>query len=178
MAVLAAWNDGRVRSRTVPLAAALLLAAAPARGAESTCFADAKRVCAGIAPEEPGFLACLREHETELSPSCRDDLRRLDRRAAVLEDACGSDVLRVCRDVPRGEGRVLACLDRNAMILSPGCVQEVAIALEKVEVLSNACGADLEKHCRGVPRGDGRRFLCLASKERLLSQGCRDALRP
>ena len=167
-----------MRLRTAPFAAALLLAASLARGAESACFADAGRVCPGVAPEEPGFLACLREHGTELSPACRDDLRRLEQRAAVLERACGADVLRLCRDVPRGEGRVLACLDRNAMLLSPACAQEIAIAFEKVEVLSNACNADLEQHCRDVPRGGGRRFLCLASRERLLSQGCREALRP
>jgi hypothetical protein len=166
-----------LRRMTALLGTGAALLAAAAEPAESTCFADAKRVCPDVHSGDPGFLACLRAHLEELSPSCEQDLRRIDRRAAEFQDACGGDVLRLCRSVPQGEGRVLACLDEAALLLSPGCAQAIAIAFEKVEVLGKACKDELLAHCAGVPRGGGRRFLCLKAKERLLSDGCRAALR-
>ena len=166
-----------LRSLTALLGAGAALLAAAAEPAESACFADAKRVCPDVQPAEPGFLACLREHRAELSSSCEEDLRRVDQRAAEFQKDCGGDVLRLCRSVPQGEGRVLACLDSSALLLSPGCAQAVAIAFEKVDVLEKACKDDLVAHCPGVPRGGGRRFLCLEAKQRLLSGGCRAALR-
>src|SRR5512133_2679308 len=156
-----------LRTVAARVAAGAALLAVAAEPAESACFADAERVCPDVRAADPGFLACLRSHFDDVSPSCQQDLRRVDRRAAEFQSACGGDVLRLCRSVPHGEGRVLACLDQSALLLSPGCAQAVAIAFETVDVLGKACKDELLAHCPGVPRGGGRRFLCLKAKERL-----------
>jgi hypothetical protein len=165
-------------SRTIAsaLVTGAALLAAQARGAESACFSDAARVCPEVKPGDPGFLTCLRGHQDALSKSCKRDLEKLDRRAAEFQRDCGGDALRLCRDVPRGEGRILECLNARAMILSPECAEAVAIAYERVDVLERACRAEVEEHCAGVPASGARRFLCLESKKGLLSDGCREAL--
>jgi hypothetical protein len=129
-----------------------------------------------VKPGDPGFLTCLRVHRASLSSSCQRDLEKLDRRTAEFQRDCGADALRLCRDVPRGEGRVLECLNSRAMILTPQCAEAVAIAYERVDVLERACRSELEEHCAGVAASGARRFLCLQSKKGLLSDGCREAL--
>jgi hypothetical protein len=40
------------------------------------CKADARRLCAGVAPGGGRVLACLRSHQAELSPGCRGALSK------------------------------------------------------------------------------------------------------
>ena len=172
--LLAATRDMPVTPLLTALTSPL---AAPNNGTESACFSDARRVCPHLNPGDAEFLDCLRERWVDLSQSCQHDIKQVDRLAAEFQASCRLEVLRWCHDAPRGSGRVLACLNKIATMLSPGCAQAIAIALEKVDVIAKACPAELEKHCRGVPPATGRRFLCLKSKERLLSPRCREALR-
>jgi hypothetical protein len=156
---------------------ALLLVAPDARS-ETACFKDAERVCPDVKPGDPGFVECLRARRADLSKSCQHDLDRVDRLEGEFQTSCRLGVLQWCHDVPKGGGRVLACLDKHAVELSPDCAQAVAIALDKSDVIADACAEDLKKHCPGVPPGEGRRYICLSSKAQLLSPRCRDALRP
>lgn len=38
---------------------------------------------------------------------------------------------------------------------------------------ADACGADVEKYCKDVPVGGGRRYRCLKEHEKELSEPCR-----
>jgi hypothetical protein len=162
-----------------PLLTALLALSlgVPNTGAESACFSDAPRVCPHLEPGDAEFLDCLRERWIVLSPACQHDMKQVDRLAAEFQASCRLEVLRWCHDAPRGGGRVLTCLNDQATLLSSGCAQSVAIALEKVDVIAKACSTELKKHCPGVPPRTGRRFVCLKSKDRVLSSRCREALR-
>jgi hypothetical protein len=41
-----------------------------------------------------------------------------------LDDACGADLQKFCKDVKKGEGRK-ACLRTHAAELEPGCAEEL-----------------------------------------------------
>jgi hypothetical protein len=45
----------------------------------------------------------------------------LRQQALVLRQSCAPDYQRLCHGVPLGGGRAIACLDRHASALSPGC---------------------------------------------------------
>ncbi len=158
-------------------AAVLVLSvAAPNAGVESECFTDAARVCPALKPADSGFLDCLRAHRDDLSPACRHDMQQVDRLSDEFQESCRLFVLEWCHDAPPGTGRVLACLDRHATMLSPACAQFVAVAVEKSDAVGRACRAELREHCPGVAAGTGGRYLCLKSKARLLSSRCLEAL--
>jgi hypothetical protein len=48
---------------------------------------------------------------------------------------------------------------------------------EKFDRLTGICGPDSEKHCKGVPPGDGRILACLKSHESDLERACARALK-
>jgi hypothetical protein len=74
--------------------------AAADRGAQQACRADAQALCAGVAPGGGRIAACLRSHESKLSPACKDQLATVETCAAELKklcpDASGDRALRQC----------------------------------------------------------------------------------
>jgi len=44
------------------------------------CEGDVQKLCSGVAPGRGGIARCLREHEGDLSPACKDQLARRPRR--------------------------------------------------------------------------------------------------
>lgn len=54
-----------------------ILGAGSARaGADGPCRADAKKLCKGVQRGEGRILACLKEHESELSAACKEKLQQ------------------------------------------------------------------------------------------------------
>jgi len=97
------------------VALALGLAAASTFAADAAgpqaCRADAKKVCAGTQPGGGRVLACLKEHEAELSPDCKAALPTLQQCAHELQSACGDSGRRGLRE----------CVRKNADKISPEC---------------------------------------------------------
>jgi hypothetical protein len=100
--------------------------------------------------------------------------------------ACRSDFDRFCRDVPRGGGRVLACLRQNLADLSPDCRQFVDSVklpegathggLEFALAVHRECSSEIDKYCADVPVGGGKILDCLEGHEAALSPACKGAL--
>jgi hypothetical protein len=44
------------------------------------CESDVQKLCSGVAPGRGGIVRCLREHEGDLSPACKDQLAQYPRR--------------------------------------------------------------------------------------------------
>jgi hypothetical protein len=58
---------------------------------------------------------------------------QLEAAAVVLDyfvQQCGSDVVKLCKDVEAGEGRILACLTSQSSALSASCSQAITDVTE------------------------------------------------
>jgi len=85
------------------------------------CADDAARFCQGIKTGGGAVMRCLKEHESSLSPACRERVSRAERQVKGAQDACRNDAAAFCRDVQPGEGRIARCLKRHEADLSPAC---------------------------------------------------------
>lgn len=97
--------------------ALLLAASAPAFATDAApagaCRDDTRTLCSSVKPGGGRALACLKQHEGELSAACKSALPTLERCAVELKAACG--------DAGRREAR--SCLRNSADKLSPECRQ-------------------------------------------------------
>jgi hypothetical protein len=113
-------------TRRLVLGAAIGLAfsalASPATAGQGGCTQDLAKFCAKVPAGEGRQLACLKEHESELSEACRNSalLRGKTAKPHPL-GPCRADAERLCKSVEPGEGRVVNCLDAHASELSDAC---------------------------------------------------------
>lgn len=87
------------------------------------CAADAKRFCYNVQPGESRIYECMMSHQAELIPACRDRMKTLSEKFERLVRACKPDVEKYCRDVPRGDGRILSCLKGHESDLDKACAR-------------------------------------------------------
>ena len=94
------------------------------------CKEEIEKYCKNVTPGEGRVLACLYAYEDKLSGKCEyalyDAADQLERAVAALAYAvheCEPDLAKYCRDVPAGEGRILACLQKNDAQVSTRCKQ-------------------------------------------------------
>lgn len=91
--------------------------------------------------------------------------------------ACRADILKFCNGIKPGDGRIWACLKGNEDRLSDTCKGRMANVREKYQEFKEACKADAQKLCKGVPPGQGRIASCLKSHEGELSEPCRSVFK-
>ena len=96
--------------------------------------------------------------------------------AGAAADACKPDVEKFCVGVKPGGGAVNACLKQHESDLSSACKQLRQTAKDKIDAFTQACGADIQTRCAGVPRGGGRILQCLKQHQDALPPACRDQL--
>src|SRR5262245_36149095 len=115
-------------SKTLWVCAALLLLCAigatarprlvqTGQSGASVCAVDIKTHCGDVQPGEGRVNACVKEHVSDLSETCK---ARLARTAAVAR-ACAPDVKKRCATVRRGGFRIAACLKDAIADLSDAC---------------------------------------------------------
>ncbi len=99
---------------------------------EKGCMKELNRYCKKVTPGEGRLLACLYAHNDKLSGKCEyalyDAAVQLERAVAALTyvaNECENDLEKYCANVPAGEGRLLACLDKNEKKVSNRCKQAV-----------------------------------------------------
>ena len=114
---------------------ALLLTGGRAQAADSlvdslkkACHKELTTFCKGVVPGEGRILACLYAFEHRVSDKCTyalyDAALQLEQAVAALKFAateCKDDLLKYCGDVQVGEGRGLACLEKNEKTVSQAC---------------------------------------------------------
>jgi hypothetical protein len=111
--------------------AAALAAGAPARakgpgpGYDGPCGPDIEKHCASAERGGGGIGRCLRQHEQDLSPACRDHVaarhEQMRKRADAVAAACKSEVAKHCPDHEPGEGGLIRCLRDHDADLSKEC---------------------------------------------------------
>ncbi|PDT00695.1 hypothetical protein CO666_29255 [Rhizobium chutanense] len=118
---------------------------------KSACQRDFMAQCSGVAPGGAAALSCLQQHNAALSAPCQQAVAALGGSAApttgngaatgaitpappammpafspreevmILRETCGADFRALCRMVPLGGGRGIACLRDNLQRVSPAC---------------------------------------------------------
>lgn len=114
---------------------ALLVTGGHAQAAETlvdtlkkACNKELTTFCKGVPAGEGRILACLYAFEDKVSDKCiyalYDASLELEKAIAALKytaNACKDDLEKFCANVKPGQGRALACLDKNAKDVSQGC---------------------------------------------------------
>ena len=102
----------------------------------------------------------------------------------TVAKGCEKELIKYCKDVTPGEGRVLACLYAHENKLSARCeyalfdaAAQLDRAISSLTYLANECGDDLEKYCADVPEGQGRLLNCLKKNDKKVSKRCKQALK-
>ena len=95
---------------------------------ESGCQTELETYCQTVTPGEGRGLACIYAHNDKLSPKCEsalyDSAQEFQTAAKNLNafvGACQTDILNLCSKVAIGDGRILACLEKNKEKVSAGC---------------------------------------------------------
>ena len=107
---------------------ATLAAENPIDAVKKACNTELTTFCKGVKPGDGRVLACLYAFEDRVSDKCTYAVYNA---AAELEQAvnalkfaaaqCKDDLLKYCGDVQVGEGRGLACLEKNEKTVSQAC---------------------------------------------------------
>lgn len=85
------------------------------------CADDLARYCKDVQPGEGRMARCLKEHEHQVSPACRDNIAATKRKVEEIGRACETDHARLCKDAQPGGGRILNCLKAHDAELSAEC---------------------------------------------------------
>lgn len=121
---------------------------------KSACRSDFMAQCSGVTPGGSAALACLRQHDTSLSPSCQQAVAALGAGASA----------------PAGGGA--AAMPAPA----EGAAMPSFSPREELMIMRRSCGADFRAYCSSVPLGGGRGIACLRGNLQRLSPQCHRVL--
>ncbi len=66
-------------------------------------------------------MKCMKEHENELSPACKERIAEMKNGLRESREACQYDALKLCKDVKPGGGRIVSASKEHVTELSPEC---------------------------------------------------------
>lgn len=130
-----------------------------------TCRKMIKVFCDDVQPSE--VFSCLKKHKSdpEMERSCQDVITKRQIRQSKdvrldpqLGKFCKLDIGKFCKEIPRGEGKIVECLKKKYELLSDECMEymtrlmrEAARDFRLDAKLSKECAVDIKKFCGGVP---------------------------
>ena len=89
------------------------------------CADELEKFCKDVQPGRGMLLACLSEHQGELSPVCRDKVGAALTKLEKAKQDCSGDIATYCSGVKPGGGRLLDCLNKQPDKLIPACRNHV-----------------------------------------------------
>jgi len=146
----------------------VLPAQAEEKEGSGTCRADVQKLCKGIHPGGGRIAACLKQHEAEISPGCREQMAEASKEIKEFAKACKADAETLCKGVQPGRGRIMRCLAEHKDKLSADCRTEISEA-----EANHPCMKDMERLCKDVKPGEGRIAECMKNHEAELSPECK-----
>jgi len=90
------------------------------------CAEEIAKFCKDIQPCKGLLMNCLKEHENELSSTCKAKVEEANKRLEEAQQACAEDIQKFCKDIQPGGGRIAKCLKEHACDLSPACKEKCA----------------------------------------------------
>jgi hypothetical protein len=88
---------------------------------QGPCADDFAKYCKDVQPGGGRIARCLKQHEQELSPACKQHVAEVKKRGKEFRAACEDDVFKLCWDVQPGGGRIVNCLKQHEQELTPDC---------------------------------------------------------
>jgi cysteine rich repeat protein len=118
-----------IRSTFVSLVFAMFAAGVAAHACaqqrrEGPCAADVKKFCGDVKPGQGAIAKCMKAHEAELSPACRETSKARAEKAERVREECRADAEKFCKGIAPGRGRILSCLKSRQQELQPACAAE------------------------------------------------------
>jgi hypothetical protein len=117
-----------MRKSSIVLIAAIMFLMMPlaAQSDEEThrkgpCKADYEKFCKDVKPGQGRIAKCMKAHENELSPACKNKIETDREKSKAFIKACKSDTETLCRGIKTGDGRIIKCLKQNESLLSAPC---------------------------------------------------------
>ena len=89
------------------------------------CTADAEKLCKGVEKGEGRVKKCLKEHESEVSAACKENLGKMKEKVGEMKEACKGDKEKLCNGVKPGDGNILKCLKEHESELTAACKDEM-----------------------------------------------------
>ena len=111
---------------------------------------------------------CLKQHESEVSSECRQNIAAAEVAGKELAEACKPDAEKLCKGIRPGKGRIARCLTEHRDQLSGACREKIAQSEKR-----HPCAKDMQRLCKGVQPGDGRIMKCMKQHEAELSAECK-----
>lgn len=105
----------------VVVAVAVSSGVAMAREHGQFCKADREKFCKDIKAGQGEVAKCLKEHEAELAPECKDKMSKHKEKMEQRKSACAGDRDKFCKDVEAGKGNMHKCLKSHKAELSAEC---------------------------------------------------------
>ena len=90
------------------------------------CAEEITQYCKGVKPGGGRILACLKEHEKDLTPTCREKIAVIEKRLEEAKQICAADTEKFCKEIQPGEGRIAKCLNEHIEEISPDCRGKVS----------------------------------------------------
>jgi hypothetical protein len=94
---------------------------AKAKEIGAACGDDVQQFCPNVKTGGGRVLKCLVANSGTLSQMCQNMVKQAEERSAEFKKACGEDVTKLCASVPKGQGRLLSCLQAKQAELTPAC---------------------------------------------------------
>lgn len=93
-----------------------------------SCQADIEKFCPDVKPGGGALAACLRKHESSLSPECKELGKKVKAKMQNFAKACGDDIKTHCNGVKPGGGRIYGCLKQHEAELGATCQEQMKSA--------------------------------------------------
>jgi hypothetical protein len=163
--------------KTSVLAAAVLvvLAAGAAKAQDGKtwpCKADAEKFCKDVKPGEGRIIACLKEHQADLSADCKENGLKRRNEEASSNEPCKADMEKFCKDAKAANGGKMQCMKEHEKDLSEACKARMEAGRQQM-MKKNPCMADMQKFCKGIKPGGGRLMDCMKQHEADCSDACK-----
>ncbi len=89
------------------------------------CSEEITKFCKDIRPGGGRIILCLKNHENELTPVCKDKIQAIVKRVENAKQLCANDIEKFCKGVQEGEGRIARCLGEHATEISAACREQI-----------------------------------------------------
>lgn len=88
---------------------------------KSPCMGEAEKYCPGKYPGTKAYSACMKAHESQLSPACVAFGKKRAHEGPAKMGACGADAEKLCPEDGPGSPKFMGCMMDHYADLSPAC---------------------------------------------------------
>jgi hypothetical protein len=117
-----------------------------------------------------------------LTAAARADTISYADAVTTLATDCGADIKKFCGGENLGNGRIQACLEKNASKVSPTCTSTLGTVITSIAQRQQAqtsvfkvCTHDISQYCNSV-KGDGNILACLVETKKVDNKACNQAI--